>query len=225
MTILVADPDTQSRRAAVAALRKSGYGVEMTGSVDRALSRLRNHPVDAVLVDPCGPAAVNVVQNLRTWTPMPIIVVSVLDGLDGETQRAALLDAGADDCLSKPFGVDELLARLRAVLGRANQHDDPAPVTTPDFRIDLSVMRCFRPDGSEVRLTAKEWGTVEVLVRHPGRVVSQGEILDHVWDRKAAAGLTTSASTWRASAASSNPTRPIPATSSPRRASVGSFSP
>jgi two-component system KDP operon response regulator KdpE len=137
-----------------------------------------------VLVDPCGPAAVNVVQNLRMCAPMPIIVISAIDGLDGERQRAALLDAGADDCLSKPFGVDELLARLRAVLRRATHHNDPAPVTTPDFRIDLSAMRCFRPDGSEVRLTAKEWGMIEVLVRHPGRVVRQGEILDRVWGPK-----------------------------------------
>ena len=162
MAILVADPDKQSRRVTVAALRKSGYRVEMTGSVGRAISRLRDHAVDAVLVDPCGPAAVNVVQNLRVCMPMPIIVVSAIDGSDGERQRAALLDAGADDCLAEPFGVDELLARLRAVLRRATRHNDPAPVTTPDFRIDLSAMRCFRPDGSEVRLTAKEWGMVEV---------------------------------------------------------------
>jgi len=184
MAILVADPDKQSRRVTVAALRKSGYRVEMTGSVGRAISRLRDHAVDAVLVDPCGPAAVNVVQNLRVCMPMPIIVVSAIDGSDGERQRAALLDAGADDCLAEPFGVDELLARLRAVLRRATRHNDPAPVRTPDFRIDLSAMPCFRPDGSEVRLTAKEWGMVELLVRHPGRVVSQGDILDQVWGPK-----------------------------------------
>jgi two-component system KDP operon response regulator KdpE len=184
MTILVADPDARSRRVAVAALRKNGYGVEMTGSVGRAVSRLRDHPVDAVLVDPAGPAAVNAVQNLRVCTPMPIIVVSAIDGLDGERQRAALLDAGADDCLSKPFGVEELLARLRAVLRRATHRIDPPALTTRDFRVDLSAMRCFRTDGSEVRLTAKEWGIVEVLIRQSGRVVSQGAILDEVWGVK-----------------------------------------
>jgi two-component system KDP operon response regulator KdpE len=184
MTILVADPDVQSRRVAVQALRKNGYGVEMTGSVGRAVSRLRDHPVDAVLVDPSGPAAVNVVQNLRVCTPMPIIVVSAIDGLDRERQRAALLDAGADDCLSKPFGVEELLARLRAVLRRATRRSDPGAVTTRDFRVDLTAMRCFRSDGSEVRLTAKEWRIVEVLIRESGRVVSQGAILDEVWGAK-----------------------------------------
>jgi two-component system KDP operon response regulator KdpE len=185
MTILVADPDVQSRRVAVAALRRNGYAVELVRSIGQAVSRLRDHAVDAVLVDPSGPGAVNVVQDLRVRTPMPIIVVSDLDGSAGEMQRAALLDAGADDCLSKPFGVEELLARLRAVLRRATQRSEPPPVMTREFRIDLSAMRCFRSDGSEVRLTAKEWGMVEVLLRRPGCVVSQGEILEQVWGPKA----------------------------------------
>lgn len=185
MTILVADPDVRSRRAAAAALRKHGFGVEMTRTADQAVAVLRHHPVDAIVLDPSGPDAVDVVHDLRVSTAMPIIVLSAVDGLAGEKERAALLDAGADDCLSKPFGVEELLARLRAVLRRAAQRTDPSSLTTPDFRVDLNALRCFRSDGSEVRLTAKEWGIVDVLIRRAGRVVTQNAVLERVWGRKA----------------------------------------
>jgi two-component system KDP operon response regulator KdpE len=120
-----------------------------------------------------------VIQGLRGWTTVPIIVLSVREG---ERDKIAALDAGADDFVTKPFGMGELLARLRSALRRASAGDlDDPMVVTPDFTVDLSTKKVMRPAGGEVRLTPTEWGIVEVLARHQGKLVSQTHLLKQVW--------------------------------------------
>ena len=108
---------------------------------------------------------------------MPIIVLSVREG---ERDKVAALDAGADDYVTKPFGMDELLARLRAALRRARPAAEEAVIETPDFSVDLVARRVTVGD-AEVHLTPTEWGILEVLVRHPGRLVTQRQLLQQVW--------------------------------------------
>ena len=108
---------------------------------------------------------------------MPIIVLSVRET---ERSKVEALDAGADDFVTKPFGMDELLARLRAALRRATPGEEEAVVETEDFSVDLSGKRVTR-NGGEVRLTPTEWHIVEVLVRNPGKLVTQRQLLQEVW--------------------------------------------
>jgi two-component system KDP operon response regulator KdpE len=108
---------------------------------------------------------------------VPIVVLSVRDQ---EADKVAALDAGADDYVAKPFGMDELLARLRAALRRGAPAEEAAVITTADFTIDLAAKRVTR-DGAEVRLTPTEWHVVEVLVRHQGKLVPQRQLLREVW--------------------------------------------
>ncbi len=108
---------------------------------------------------------------------MPIVVLSVRDA---EGDKVAALDAGADDYVTKPFGMDELLARLRAALRRTVPAEEEAVVDTADFTIDLAAKKVQR-DGEEVRLTPTEWHLVEVLVRNRGRLVAQRQLLQEVW--------------------------------------------
>jgi two-component system, OmpR family, KDP operon response regulator KdpE len=108
----------------------------------------------------------------------------VLSVREREADKVAALDAGADDYVTKPFGINELLARLRAAVRRATPTDEPIPVVqTPDFRVDLGAKQITR-NGREVRLTPTEWQLVEILVRHPGRLVSQRQLLQEVWGPK-----------------------------------------
>ena len=120
---------------------------------------------------------IDVIRGLRGWTAVPIIVLSVREA---ERDKVAALDAGADDYVTKPFGMDELLARLRAALRRAAPADEEAEVVTPDFTVDLAAKRVTAAAG-EVRLTPTEWAIVELLVRNPGRLVSQRQLLQSVW--------------------------------------------
>ena len=178
LTVLVADPDQRCRRTTTAALRHGGYTVESARSTKEALSKLRRQQLAAIIVDPVDVDPAELIRDLRTRTEIPIIVVS---NLVQEHDRVALLDAGADDCISKPFGVEELLARLRAALRRADAPRDDPPVTTADFVVDLGAWRLRRPDGSDVQLTPTEWRIVEALVRRPDRVVGNGALLEEIW--------------------------------------------
>jgi two-component system KDP operon response regulator KdpE len=108
---------------------------------------------------------------------VPIIVLSVREG---EGDKVDALDAGADDYVTKPFGMDELLARMRAALRRAVPGEEEAVVETVDFRADLAAKRVER-DGEEIRLTPTEWQIVETLIRHPGRLITQRQLLQSVW--------------------------------------------
>ena len=124
-----------------------------------------------------GIDGIEVVRRLRAWTLVPIIILSVREG---ELDKVAALDAGADDYVTKPFGMNELLARLRAAVRRAAPADQDPVITTPDFTIDLTVKRITR-GGAEVHLTPTEWGLIEVLVRNEGKLVPQRQLLQEVW--------------------------------------------
>src|SRR5579871_2804876 len=118
-----------------------------------------------------------VISGVRGWTSIPIIVLSVWGA---EPQKVAALDAGADDYVTKPFGMDELLARLRAAVRRSAPALDEPVVTTPDFTVDLAAKRVVR-DGADVRLTPTEWQLLEILVRNRGKLITQKQLLQDVW--------------------------------------------
>jgi two-component system KDP operon response regulator KdpE len=182
-TVLVADPDQKARRVTMAALRCEGYRVVGARSAHKGLSIIDRRPISAIVVDPTGSDATNFVRDLRLRTDAPIIVVSALSD---QQDKVALLDAGADDYLSKPFGIDELCARLRAALRRLRATAPDAPrVETDDFLIDVVARRVQRPDGSEVHLTPTERRIVEALARRPGQVVGHEELLEEVWGASA----------------------------------------
>jgi two-component system, OmpR family, KDP operon response regulator KdpE len=119
----------------------------------------------------------DVIKGVRGWTSAPIIVLSAAGQ---ENTKVAALDAGADDYVTKPFGMDELLARLRAAVQRAAPAPDEPVVATDDFTVDLAAKRVAR-DGRDVRLTPTEWGLLEVLVRNRGQLITQQQLLHGVW--------------------------------------------
>jgi two-component system KDP operon response regulator KdpE len=176
---LVVDDEAQIRRALAVNLRARGYDVELAASGEEALrTAAQSHP-DVVLLDLGLPGldGTEVVRGLRGWSSVPIIVLSVRDA---ERDKVAALDAGADDYVTKPFGMDELLARLRAALRRHQPTPEAAVVITPDFTVDLAAARVTK-DGAEVHLTPTEWGLMENLVRNPGRLLTQRFLLQQVW--------------------------------------------
>jgi two-component system, OmpR family, KDP operon response regulator KdpE len=177
--VLVVDDEPQIRRALSINLRARGYDVDLAPDGERALDlAARKHP-DVVVLDLGLPGidGVDVIRGLRGWSQVPIVVLSVRDA---EGDKVAALDAGADDYVTKPFGMDELLARLRAALRRIAPAEEEALVETADFTIDLAGKK-VRRDGDEVRLTPTEWHLVEVLVRNRGRLVAQRQLLQEVW--------------------------------------------
>src|SRR2546429_459493 len=177
--VLVVDDEPQIRRALSINLRARGYDVDLAESGEEALELAALPHPDVVVLGLGLPGidGVDVIQGLRGWSRVPVVVLSVRDA---EAAKVAALDAGADDYVTKPFGMDELLARLRAALRRATPAEEAAVVETADFTIDLASKRVHR-DGAEVRLTPTEWHLVEVLVRHQGKLVSQRQLLQEVW--------------------------------------------
>jgi two-component system KDP operon response regulator KdpE len=180
--ILVVDDEPQIVRALGINLKALGYRVDTAGTGEEALAKAANHRPDTVILDLGLPGidGIEVIRGLRGWTSVPIIVLSVRDA---EREKIAALDAGADDYVTKPFGMGELLARLRAALRResAPGEEDQPVVKTEDFEIDLSTKRVTGADGDEIRLTPTEWGIIEMLVRHRGKLVTQTQLLKEVW--------------------------------------------
>jgi two-component system KDP operon response regulator KdpE len=177
--ILAVDDEPQILRALVTNLRARGYDVDIAQTGEAALAiAARKHP-DLVVLDLGLPGmdGIEVIQGLRGWTSVPIIVLSVREH---ERDKVAALDAGADDYVTKPFGMDELLARLRAALRRSAPAEEEAVVETADFTVDLAAKRVTTSKG-EVRLTPTEWHVVEVLVRNAGKLVTQLQLLQEVW--------------------------------------------
>jgi len=177
--ILVVDDEPEICRTLGINLRIRGYDVDLAGDGEAALDLAARHHPDAVVLDLGLPGidGVDVIAGLRGWSRVPIVVLSARDG---EPAKVAALDAGADDYVTKPFGMDELLARLRAALRRATPAEEDAVIETPDFTIDLATKRVTRGD-EEVRLTPTEWNVVELLVRNPGKLVSYRQLLREVW--------------------------------------------
>lgn len=160
-------------------LRARGYDVDLAETGEQAVDLARLHRPDAVILDlglP-GMSGMDVIRSLRHWTTVPILVLSARDS---EFDKIGALDAGADDYVSKPFGMGELLARLRAALRRPLPTDEQPLVVTDHFTVDLASCRVTNPSG-EVRLTPTEWHLVEVLVRHSGRLVTGRDLLQAVW--------------------------------------------
>ena len=177
--ILVVDDDVQIVRALDINLRAHGYEVVMAATGEAALTSAAAATPDLVIVDLGLPGldGIDVIRGLRGWTTVPIIVVSAREG---DTSKVAALDAGADDYVTKPFSITELLARVRASLRRHQPVADDPIVETSDFVVDFVARRVTR-DGAAVHLTPTEWSIVEYLVRHPGRLVTQRQLLQRVW--------------------------------------------
>lgn len=179
--VLVVDDEAQIVRALSINLQALGYEVDSAASGEEALRKAADDRPDAVILDLGLPGidGVEVIRGLRGWTRIPIIVLSVREE---EREKIAALDAGADDYVTKPFGMGELVARLRAALRRSSDSDRSAPlIETADFVIDLAAKRVTKPGGDEIRLTPTEWGIVELLASNQGKLVSQVQLLRDVW--------------------------------------------
>ena len=178
--ILVVDDEAGLARALAINLRAHGYDVDTAADGASALATAAGRPPDLVVLDLGLPdmEGVQVVGGLRAWSSAPVVVLSARHA---QGQKVAALDAGADDYVTKPFGMDELLARIRAALRRAAPTDPQTPlVEAGSFTVDLAAHR-VRTVAGEVRLTPTEWHLLEVLVRHPGRLVTQRQLLQEVW--------------------------------------------
>jgi len=180
--VLIVEDEPQLLRALGINLRARRYEVETVADGAGALRAAAATPPDLVILDLGLPDmdGTEVIHGLRGWTRVPIIILSARDT---QSDKVNALDAGADDYLTKPFGMDELLARLRAALRRASPLDgtEGAPVIiTETFTIDLAAKRITRGD-DEVRLTPTEWHLLEVLTRHSGSLVSGKKLLQEVW--------------------------------------------
>ena len=177
--VLVVDDEPQILRTLATNLRARGYDVDLAATGEDALRLAAERHPDVVILDIGLPGidGIEVVRGLRGWSQVPIIMLSVREG---EGDKVEALDAGADDYLSKPFGMNELLARLRAAVRRSAPAEELPVIETSDFRIDLAAKKVHR-DGQEVHLTPTEWGLVEQLVRHRGKLVTQRHLLQAVW--------------------------------------------
>ncbi|WP_298458088.1 response regulator [uncultured Cellulomonas sp.] len=160
-------------------LRARGFDVEAAPDGRTALDAVARRPPDVVVLDLGLPDldGVEVVRQVRTGSDVPVLILSARDA---EAAKVAALDAGADDYVTKPFGMDELLARVRAALRRAAPHAPGAVVRAGALSIDLTARRVER-DGALVRLTPTEWNLLEVLVQSSGALVSQRDLLRDVW--------------------------------------------
>ena len=178
-TVLVVDDEPPILHTMDVNLRARGYDVQLAATGTQALSvAARRHP-DAVILDLGLPDmdGVEVSRGLRGWTNVPLIILSARTG---EPQKVAALDAGANDYVTKPFGMDELMARVRVALRAPTGAEEHAVVETADFTIDLANKRIQR-GGRDIRLTATEWQVVEILARNPGRLITQRHLLEQVW--------------------------------------------
>jgi two-component system KDP operon response regulator KdpE len=177
--VLVVDDEPQLLRALGINLRARKYDVTTAATGAAALAAAAKHPPDIVILDLGLPDmdGTEVVSGLRGWTDVPILVLS---GRTDSTDKVEALDAGADDYVTKPFAMDELLARLRAMSRRVGAQEDEPVVTFGDVVVDLAARRVRRAD-AEVRLTPTEWHLLEVLLRHPGKLLSQRQLLAEVW--------------------------------------------
>src|SRR6201997_53140 len=177
--VLVIDDEPSILRALRINLTARNYEVSTASDGSSGLAAVSRERPDAVILDLALPDmdGTEVIHGVRGWSTTPIIVLSVWGA---EHQKVAALDAGADDYVTKPFGMDELLARLRAAVRRAVPAPDEPVLATADFTVDLAAKRVTR-DGSDVRLTPTEWQLLEILARHEGRLVTQRQLLREVW--------------------------------------------
>ena len=199
--VLVVDDEPQILRALRINLRVRDYQVDVAATGTEALEMAARHPPDLVILDLGLPDldGVEVIQGLRGWTKAPILVLS---GRADSTDKVQALDAGADDYITKPFGVEELLARMRAAVRRTGTAEDQPRIRLGELIVDLAAKRVTRqaavpaggsapagPAGAEsqasqpddIRLTPTEWHLLEVLLRNPGKLLSRNQLLTEVW--------------------------------------------
>jgi two-component system KDP operon response regulator KdpE len=177
--VLVVDDEPQIVRGLRVILRDAGYEVEAATTKQEALDAVAARPPDAVVLDLVLPdgSGVDVCAEIRTWSGLPILVLSAVGD---EREKVRALDVGADDYITKPFGTDELLARLRAALRRAGDDGAEPAVTVGDLVIDKAAHRVTR-DGEEVHLTPIEFDLLRVLAQHRGKLVTHRQLLRAVW--------------------------------------------
>ena len=177
--VLVVEDEPGLRQALAINLRARRYEVPLAATGEAALIAAAREPPDVVVLDLGLPDmdGTDVIRGLRGWTQAPIIVLSARTS---QGDKVDALDAGADDYVTKPFGMDELLARLRAALRRTAPSEAIPAVKTPHFSVDLAAKRAETGAGP-VRLTPTEWHLLEVLIRHEGKLVSQRQLLQEVW--------------------------------------------
>jgi two-component system, OmpR family, KDP operon response regulator KdpE len=191
--VLVVDDEPQILRALRINLRVREYQVDVASTGTEALEMAAKHPPDLVILDLGLPDldGVEVIAGLRGWTKAPIIVLS---GRSDSTDKVEALDAGADDYITKPFGVDELLARMRVAVRHTGVVEDQPQIRLGDLIVDLAAKRVTRhasvpaggaPAGAaqadDIRLTPTEWHLLEVLLRNPGKLLSRNQLLTEVW--------------------------------------------
>ncbi|WP_438310258.1 response regulator [Streptomyces sp. HUAS TT3] len=181
--VLVVDDEPQLARLLVINLKARKYEVDCAQDGAAALDAVAAHGPDVVLLDLGLPDmdGIDVIKHLRGWSLVPVLVVSARHGSE---EKIAALDAGADDYITKPFSMDELLARLQAVarrtLPQGSAASEESVVETDEFTVDLLAKKARRR-GESIRLTPTEWHLLEVLIRNQGRLVSQRRLLQEVW--------------------------------------------
>ena len=181
--VLIIDDEAQIRRLLRLSLEAAGFDVSEAADGQGGLTELATRRPDAVILDLGLPdlSGVEVVRQLREWSRVPVLVVTVRAA---ESDKVAALDAGADDYVTKPFGVAEIIARLRALLRRVLTDEGPAKIAFGEIEVDLAARLVYRA-GAEVKLTAKEYGLLRLLVTHRGKVLTHGQILRELWGPKA----------------------------------------
>ena len=180
MKILIADDDPQLVRALTLTLGAVGYDIATAADGAEALRAVVEEHPDVVMVDLGMPHVdgLGVIEGLRGWSNIPVLVVS---GRAGAADKVEALDAGADDYITKPFAMDELLARLRALTRRTTPTPDQPAETFGGIRIDFVAKSVVREPDEAIRLTPTEWRILEILVRNPGRLVTREDILTRIW--------------------------------------------
>jgi two-component system KDP operon response regulator KdpE len=180
LRVLVVDDDPQIRRAVQTSLRARGYEVRSAGSGEAALDELATEAMDLVILDLSLPGidGHEVIRRLRAFSEVPVLILSVRESQD---DKIAALDAGADDYVTKPFSIGELLARMRAVERRAHtEGGEGAVLRFDDLEVDLA-RRLVRMGGERVQLTPTEHRLLEAMVTHPGKLLTHRWLLSTVW--------------------------------------------
>jgi two-component system, OmpR family, KDP operon response regulator KdpE len=176
--VLIVDDEPQILRALKVVLRNAGWSVETAETAEEASTQLATRPPDVMVLDLVLPdgSGVDVLRELRRWSALPVIVLSAVGD---EQEKVRALDAGADDYMTKPFGPEELLARLRALQRRAGDGGSPV-VTVGDLEVDVAAHRVTRA-GAEIRLTPIEFDLLRVLAVNRDKLVTHAQLLREVW--------------------------------------------